>query len=69
MIENKKDSQLDIKSATDVLDEELSQQAQDVLTNLSYQEKIINYKKLSFKRDRNLDFDFRSYGSLKELLK
>ena len=69
MIENKKDSQLDIKSATDVLDEELSQQAQDVLTNLSNQEKIINYKKLSFKRDRNLDFDFRSYGSLKELLK
>ena len=69
MIENKKDNQLGIKSATSAPDEELSQEAIDVLTKLSNQEKIINYKKLSFKMDRNLDFDFRNYRSLKELFK
>ena len=40
-----------------------------MLTKLSNQEKIINYKKLSFKRARDLDFDFRDYRSLKELFK
>ena len=45
MIENKEIKQLDIKSATNVLDEELSQDPKNVLTKLSNQEKIIEYKK------------------------
>ena len=53
VIENKKDNQLGIKSSTNVLDEELSQEAKNMLTKLSNQEKIINYKKFSCKRDRN----------------
>ena len=42
MIENEKDNQLGIKSAVSVLDEELLQEARNVLTKLSNQEKIIN---------------------------
>ena len=51
--ENKKDNQLGIKSSTNVLDEELSPEAKNMITKLSNQEKIINYKKFSCKRDRN----------------
>ena len=40
-----------------------------MVAKLSNQEKIINYKKLSFKRDKNLKFDFSDYKSLKELFK
>ena len=69
MIENKKENQLGIKSATNVLAEELSQEAKNLPTKLSNQEKVIYYKKLNFKRDRNLNFDFREYKSLKELFK
>ena len=47
MIENKRDNQLDIKSATDVLDEELSEEATNVLTKLSNHEKFINCKTFS----------------------
>ena len=35
-------------------DEELSQEATNVLVRLINQEKIINYKKLDFRRDNNL---------------
>ena len=38
-----------------------------MLTKLYNQEKIINYEKLSFKRDKNLEFDFSDYRSLKEI--
>ena len=69
MIENQKDNQLGMKSVDDIFDEELSQEAKNVLPKLSNQEKIIEYKKFSFKRDKNLDFDFRDYRSLKELFK
>ena len=33
------------------------------------QEKSIDYKRLSFKRDKNLESDFRDYKSLKEFFK
>ena len=69
MIENQKDNQLGMKSVDDIFDEELSQEAKNVLPKLSNQEKSIEYKKFSFKRDKNLDFDFRDYRSLKELFK
>ena len=33
------------------------------------QKQCINYKRLNLKRDKNLDFDFRGYKSLKEFFK
>ena len=69
MIENKKNSQLGIKSVTYILNEELSQEAKNVLVKFSNQGKIISYKKLSFKRDKYFGFDFSDYRSLKELFK
>ena len=49
MIGNKIDNQLGIKSIKYILDEELSQEAKNIITKLNNQEKIINYKKFSFK--------------------
>ena len=69
MIENKKDSQLGIKSVTHMLGEELSQEAKNVLIRLSNQEKIIKYAKLDFRRDSDLEFYFSDYRSLKKLFK
>ena len=46
MIENRKNNQLDIKSVDDIFDEKLSQEAKNVLSKLSNQEKIIEYKTL-----------------------
>ena len=61
--------QLGIKSVIDVFGDELSQGAKNILYTLSNQEKSINYKKLSFKRDKNLVFDFRDYTSSGELFR
>ena len=69
MIENKKDNQLGINSVADVFDEKLSLEAKNMLSKLSNQEEIINYRKLRFKRDKKLDFDFTDYVSLKQLFK
>ena len=64
MIGNKK-NQLGIKPVLNTFDEELSQEAKNVLITLNNQEKSINYKELNFRRDRGLHFDFRDYKSLK----
>ena len=69
MIENKRNIQLGIKSVTYILDEELSQEAKNMITNLSIQEKIIDYTNLRFKRNKSLEFDFREYRSLKNMFK
>ena len=69
MIENKKDSQLGIKSVTHMLGEELSQEAKNVLIRLSNQEKTIKYAKLDFRRDSDLEFYFSDCRSLKKLFK
>ena len=69
MIENKNDNQLGIKSVTSILDKELSQEGKKVLIKLNIQEKIINYKKLDFRRDKDLKFEFSDHRSSKELLK
>ena len=69
LIENKENKQLHIKPVTYILDEELSEEAKNMLTKLDNKEKTINYKKLSFRRDKNLKIDFRDYRSLKELFK
>ena len=60
-----KDNQLDIKSIGYTIKKELSQEAK----KLSNQEKLINYRKLSFRGGNNVDYDFSEYRSLKELFK
>ena len=69
MIENKESKQLCIKSVINVFGDELSQEVKNVLYTLSNQEKSINCKILSFKRDKNLVFDFRDYRYLTELFR
>ena len=66
-IENKKDNQLGIKSMAHILDEKLSQEAKNLLTKLNSQE--VKYAKLDFKGDKELQFEFGDYRSLKELFK
>ena len=69
MIENKDSKQLDIKSVIIVFGDELSQEAKNILYTISNQQKNIDYKRLSFERNKNLEFDFSGYNSLKELFK
>ena len=64
-----KDTQLGIKSIGYADTEKLSQEAKNLLEKLNNQEKLINYKKLNFKRGNNLDHDFSDYSSLKELFR
>ena len=69
LIKNKEQKQLGIKSMINIFDEHLSQKIKNMLNQLNNQEKGINYKRLNFKRDKNLEFDFRGYRSLKEFLR
>ena len=69
MIKNKKYDQLGINSAADMIYEKLSPEAKNMLAKISNQEKLINYKKLDFRRDNSLEFYFSDYRSLKELFK
>ena len=69
MTEDKKDNQLDIKLAADIIDEKLSPEAKNMLVKLTKQEKLIKYKWLYFKLGNANEFDFREYNSLKELFK
>ena len=69
MIDNKQINELGIKSVINVFSDKLSQDAKNILYTLSNQEKSIDYKRLNFKRDKKLEFDFRDYKPLKELFK
>ena len=69
MIKNKDSKQLGIKSVVDVFGDEWSQEAKINLYILSKQEKSIDYKRLNFKRDKNLEFSFRDYKSLRVYLR
>ena len=69
LTENKEQKQLGIKSGINIFDEHLSQKIKNMLNQLNNQEKGINYKRLNVKRDKNLEFDFRGYRSLKEFLR
>ena len=40
-----------------------------MLEKLNNQEKLINYKKLSFRRGNNKDYDFTNLSSLRELFR
>ena len=65
MTENRDSKQLGIKSVINIFDEELSQKQKICSSNLMLKKKVQH----SFKRDRNLEFDFRDYKSLKEFFK
>ena len=69
MIESKDSKQLDIKSVINIFDEELSQEAKNMLIKLNAQEKSIDQGRLSFKKNKNSEFDFRDYKSLKKNFK
>ena len=65
MIENKDSKQLGIKSVINIFDEELSQEAKNMLIKCNAEEKIINHKRRGFKRGKNLEYHFRDYKYLK----
>ena len=50
-----------------ILDDDLSHEAKK--NSLTNQEKVVDYKRLNFERDKNLLLDFRDYRSLKELFR
>ena len=56
--EENRDNQLSIKSIDYTVREELSQEAKNILDKFNNQEKLLNYKKIDFKRDVNLGFYF-----------
>ena len=68
-LEENKDNQLGVKSICYTVKEELSQVAKNMLEKLNNQEKLINYRKLSFRRDNNNDYDFTNFNSLRELFR
>lgn len=68
-IENKESKKLGIKSITDVFNDYLSRKAKKIIYKLNNQENNTKYKRLSFKRDKYLEFDFRYYIPLRELFR
>ena len=68
-LEENKDNQLRVKSIGYTVKEKLSQEAKNMLEKLNNQEKLINYKKLYFKRGNKVDYDFTNFSSLKELFR
>ena len=66
-IENKEQKQLSIKSVINIFDETYLKKQKICL--YANQEKSFNYKRLNFKRDKSMEFDFRDYKSLKKLFK
>ena len=68
-LEENKDNQLGAKSIGYTVKEELPQEAKDMLEKLNNQEKLINYKKLSFRGGNSKDYDFTNFSSLRELFR
>ena len=65
-LKENKDNQLGVKSIDYTVKEELSQDAKIMLEKLNNQEKLINYKKLSFPGSNKKDYDFTNFSSLRE---
>ena len=68
-LEENKDNQLGVKSIGYTVRQELSQEAKYMLEKLNNQEKLINYKKLSFTGDNKKDYDFTNFSYLRELFR
>ena len=58
-----------MKSIGYLVKQELSKEAKNMLEKLNNQEKIINYKKLSFKGGNNVDYYSINFSSLRELFR
>ena len=69
LIKDKQSKQSDKESVINIFDEQLPQKVRDMLMKLINQEKSINYRRLNFKRDKNLEFDFKDYKNLREFFK
>ena len=69
MIKDNQNKELGLKSVIDVFNSTLPQEAKGILYAISNLEKSIDYKRLNFKRAKNLEFDFRDYRTLRELFK
>ena len=69
MIKDNQNKELGLKSVIDVFNSTLPREAKGILYGISNLEKSIDYKRLNFKRDKNLEFDFRDYRTLRELFK
>lgn len=67
-IGNKK-KQLGKKSIINTFDEKMSEEAKNWLFTLNNLEKRIEYKKISSRRDNNLEFDFIDYKYLMDFWK
>ena len=68
-LEENKGNKLGVKSIGYAVKEELSQEAKNILEKLNNQEKLINYKKLSFTGGNKKDYDFTNFSSLRELFR
>ena len=62
MIENKDSKQLGIKSVTNIFDEELSQEAKNMLIKLNSQEKVFTTKGLAFREIKILNLILETIG-------
>ena len=64
-VKEEKDNQLAVKSIDYTIKQELTQEAKNMLEILNNQEKIIDYRKLSFRGGDNVDYDFSNFSPLR----
>ena len=65
----KEDSQLGVKSIGYTVNEKLSQKAKHMVEKLNNQEKLIDYRKLSFRGGKNKEYDFSGYRPLRKMFR
>ena len=68
-IEDKKNNQSGLKSISYTIREKLPEKAINAFDSLVDKDKTINYRKLGYKGDNNVYYDFTSFSSLGELFK
>ena len=68
-MDQNEDTQLGVKSIGYLIKQELSQEAKNMFEKLNNQEKLIDYRKLTFKGGNNIDYDFSNFIPLRELFR
>ena len=68
-MDQNEDTQLGVKSIGYLIKQELSQEAKNMFEKLNNQEKLIDYRKLTFKGGNNIDYDFSNFRPLRELFR
>ena len=69
-VENKVKSKVenkDIKEVTDFVDQPLSFEAKELINEIKTIQKDVDYRKLKFRGDNSVDYDFSDYKTFKEL--